>query len=342
MPDESKSLWGSDMDDGKQAMRLIDWTPQQASRFGLEPQSNRHRVAELPWWDDPGLVKLIEAQPRSHLRVFQSGVDPTQRHRDHQPVDTEGANAHEIVAAVKKGKLWVNLQRIDTTQSAFADLGKRLYGELEQSCPHFHPVWINRAFLFVSSPGAMVYLHADYQPNMLWHMRGNKTIWIYPPYDERIVSLERMEEICAGGEDDIAYKHEFDGYARAFSIGPGETVSWPARAPHRVVNGSNLNVSLSTFHETVEDYRRVCEHRIDYELRTRLPAAHRLLRNRAGALKRLAVPVADRLGWAKGRPVKEYWAKLRIDPEAPTGVREIAGGPVLTEHSRMARQLPAG
>lgn len=316
----------------------LDWTPEQASKFGLVAQAARHRVHQLDWWDDAHLVKLIGEQPREKLRVFQSGTDPTQRHRDHQAIDTEGANAEEILAAVKKGKLWVNLQRIDTTRSEFDQLGKQLYGELERACPHFHPVWINRAFLFVSSPGAMVYLHADYQPNMLWHMRGNKTLWIYPPYDERIVSMKRMEEICAGGEDDIPYRHEYDRYGKPFSIGPGETVSWPARAPHRVINGDNLNVSLSTFHETVEDYERVLEHRADYMLRQRMPWVRPLLSMGGGPMKRLTYRVLSRAGWEKGRPVKEYWARLRIDPEAPEGVSEIPGGPVLTEHSRLVKE----
>ena len=217
-------------------------------------------------------------------------------------------------------------------------LAGKLYAELQAGAPHFHPVWINRAFLFVSSPGAMVYLHADYQPNILWHLRGNKTIWIYPAYDPRIVSLERMEEICAGGEDDIDFRHEFDAYGQAFHIGPGETVSWPARAPHRVINGDTLNVSLSTFHETVEDYDRVVEHRSDYLLRTKMPAARGLMRLVGAPGKRLAYRAMERAGWVQGRPVKEYWASLRIDPESPSGVSEIPRGPVLTEHSRLVKQ----
>jgi hypothetical protein len=181
----------------------------------------------------------------------------------------------------------------------------------------------------------MVYLHADYQPNILWHLRGTKTIWIYPAYDPRIVSQERMEEICAGGEDDIDFKHEFDALGQPFHIGPGETVSWPARAPHRVINGDSLNVSLSTFHETVEDYDRVVEHRSDYLLRTKMPAARGLMQLVGAPGKRLAYRAMERAGWVQGRPVKEYWAKLRIDPDAPEGVSEIPGGPVLTEHSSL-------
>ena len=71
----------------------LQWTPEQASKFGLVAQSTRHRVHELPWWDDAGLIRLIDEQPRTQLRVFQSGTDPLHRQRDHQPVDTEGATA---------------------------------------------------------------------------------------------------------------------------------------------------------------------------------------------------------------------------------------------------------
>jgi len=158
------------------------------------------------------------------------------------------------------------------------------------------------------------------------------------PYDPRICSLDRIEEICAGGEDDIDFRHEFDQFGQPFDIGPGETVSWPARAPHRVINGESLNVSLSTFHETSEDYDRVLEHRSDYTMRTRLPAARNLIRLVGASGKRLAYRAMERAGWVRGRPVKEYWTSLRIDPEAPTGVREMQDGPVLTEHSRLVQE----
>jgi hypothetical protein len=97
-------------------------------------------------------------------------------------------------------------------------------------------------------------------------------------------------------------------------------------------------VSLSTFHETVEDYDRVVEHRSDYLLRTKMPAARGLMQLVGAPGKRLAYRAMERAGWVQGRPVKEYWAKLRIDPHAPEGVSAIPGGPVLTEHSRLVRE----
>jgi len=315
------------------------WSEDEARNFGRIPQLNRHRVHELPWFSDESLLQLLENHPRTKMRVFASGTDPEKRAEDWQPVDTEGASAADILQAVRVGRMWVNMQRIDAVDPRFRDLGNRLYAEIAERCSHFQPLWTNRAFLFISSPNAMVYLHADYQPNMLWHIRGNKTIWIYPAYNEAIVSHERIAEICSGGEDDLVYKPEFDAMATAFSVNPGDTVSWPARAPHRVVNGNSFNVSLSTFHETVDDYQRVMDHSADYFFRQTFPIALRLGNGtRTGtSLKRLVFHASRRAGFVKGRPVKEFYANYRIDPEAPLGIRRIPGGPVLTEHSRLVK-----
>jgi len=323
--------------------KFLNWTDAEAARFGKTPQMNRHRIHELPWFSDEQLVQIIKNHPRIKLRVFTSGSDPTRRNEDCQPVDTEGVSAEEILAAVRVGRMWVNLQRIDAVDPRFGELGKRLYSEIEADCPHFKPLWTNRAFLFISSPNAMVYLHADYQPNMLWHIRGHKRIWIYPAYDERIVSLRRIEEICAaGGEDDIPFKAEFDQMGTFFDPGPGDTVSWPARAPHRVVNGPDLNVSLSTFHETVDDFRRVEEHCADYFFRRTLPIVPQIARGPFAPAKVLAFKLCRRAGLAQHRAsVKEYYAKYRVDPSMPLGLRPIPNGPILTEHSRLVKAASA-
>jgi hypothetical protein len=107
------------------------------------------------------------------------------------------------------------------------------------------------------------------------------------------------------------------------------------------VNGDNVNVSLSTFHETAEDYDRVLEHRADYLIRTQAPWFAPIAAALGSSFKRNLFKVTERVGMAKGRPVREYWTKLRIDPSSPNGVREIAGGPVLAEHSKLAKKAAA-
>jgi hypothetical protein len=323
------------------ATQHLTWSDDEARKFGIVPQVNRHSLHELPWFTDEGLRELIANHPRHKMRVFASGTDPERRHEDWRPIDTEGATPDDILNAVRVGHLWVNLQRIDQVDQRFGSLGNSLYAEIAQRGPHFKPVSVNHAFLFISSPNAMVYLHADYQPNMLWHIRGHKRIWIYPAYDERIATLRRIEEICAGGEDELVFKPEFDQIGTMFAVGPGDTVSWPARSPHRVVNGNDLNVSLSTFHETSDDYQLVTDHCADHYFRSVLPPVAGL-NGPVRPLKRWAYKACRRAGWVKGRPTKEFYANYRIDPNAPGGISPIPNGPVLTEHSRLARAARTG
>ena len=314
----------------------LRWSPDEAKLFGLVPQKSRHNIQDSPLFSDDSLLRILENYPRNKMRVFSSGVDPERRKQDWRPVDTAGASAADILQAVRVGTIWVNLQRIDTVDARFKALGDGLYAQIERQCPHFKPLYTNHSFLLISSPNAIVYLHADYTPNMLWHVRGHKRIWIYPPYDERTASRLRIEEICSGGDDGLEYRAEYDNYATVYELGPGDCASWAPRSPHRVVNGNDLNVSLSTFHETVDDALVVEDHCADYFFRKAFPPAL-WLRGGTG-VKRFAYRACRKAGWNPGeRPVAEFYATMRIDPEAPMGLRPIPGGPVLTEHSRLVK-----
>ncbi|MEO6212644.1 MAG: hypothetical protein ABIP65_03355, partial [Vicinamibacterales bacterium] len=90
------------------SQKYLEWSDEEARKFGIVPQVNRHSIHQLPWFSDQGLREMIENHPRSKMRVFTSGSDPTKRHEDWQPVDTEGASADDILNAVRVGRLWVN------------------------------------------------------------------------------------------------------------------------------------------------------------------------------------------------------------------------------------------
>src|SRR3977135_4483688 len=92
-------------------MTYLRWTDEEAKKFGIVPQVNRHRVHELPWFSDESLIQIIKNYPRAKMRIFTSGTNPETRAEDWQPVDTEGVSAEEILAAVRVGRMWVNLQR---------------------------------------------------------------------------------------------------------------------------------------------------------------------------------------------------------------------------------------
>ena len=175
----------------------------------------------------------------------------------------------------------------------------------------------------------MVYYHFDSSHQALWHMRGRKRIWLYPACDERFASQEIMEEIFAGTYDydeEIPYSPEFDHHAQVFDLNPGEVVSWPHNAPHRIENLGTLNVSLSTGFVTEAAERRHQIYVANRLFRQRLGVRARSTRETGltASAKSLVYRVCRRAGLlAKKAGRHEYPRTLRIDPGAPLGYRPV-------------------
>jgi hypothetical protein len=261
------------------------------------------------------------------------GADPTNR-TDWQPVDTTGASGKDIMAAVAVGRLWVKLMRINEHDTRFRDLVQSLYGEVEQRVPGLQVLW-TRPLLLISSPRALVYYHADPHPTMLWQMRGSKRVWIYPADNHELLSQELLEQIFAGEVDEEApYRPDFDQAARTFDLTPGEVLSWPLNAPHRVTNHDSINISLSVPYGTAESERRGQLYLANLYLRRRFGVA------RPGTSESGLGPLAKRALFRAARRLQltgkyntarqPYMAQLRIDGSSNNGVSQIPGGPALT------------
>lgn len=308
----------------------------QKSSIGLAPNVARHALDQLDWFSDERLVDLFDNYPRDRLRVWQSGAN-LKHFTDWEPVDTSGVSGAEMLECLYKGSLWFNFQRIDLVDKRFDALSARLYKEIEQQCDGFSVDFIH-SYLLVSSPNAMVYLHLDAYENMLFVIRGGKTFYLYPPADPRMIRLEALEDICAGGEDFFEYHNEFDQWAKTFSIGPGEFFSWPQHSPHRTRNDGNLSVSLGTFHGTKKGIRRVEQLVADRYFRQMLPSLP--IAGKAGSLlniKRFGYRIARKFGGAKKIIRPKVLAKIRLNARGTTGVASL-GEAVVPEFMRVARQ----
>ena len=235
--------------------------------------------------------------------------------------------------AVAVGKLWVKLMRLDLADQGCADLVNDLYADLRRQDPGFHAQWL-RPLLLISSPGALVYYHTDPKNMMLWQLRGSKRVWVYPPKAPFILP-EMMEEIFAGDADEeVPYQTDFDDAASVFDLKPGEVLSWPLNAPHRVTNHDSVNVSLSVTVGTDSADRRSELYQANLMLRRTLGMRNLSARD-TGALsfmKRTGFKVARKLGITPGIASRRepYMAKNRIDGSSPVGVAAIPEGPVKT------------
>ena len=307
----------------------VQWTQEASNKIDTEAMTVAHNAHTLDLFSEQSLTALIDKYPKDKLQVFTMGDDPENR-SDWEPVDTTDASGADIMHAIRVGRVWVKLMRIDLNDPRCKSLIDSLYQQIEQSCPNLNLAWV-RPMILISSPKALVYYHADPQPTMLWQVSGVKRVWIYPAMSEDFIDQTLMEEIFSGVVDEEApYDPEFDKSAKVFDLEPGQLLLWPPNAPHRVTNHDNVNVSLSVAFGTESSEQRALTYKSNFFLRKKLGLKN-LSTSEQGLsnfLKVNAFRVANRLGKSKVAERQPYLAHYRIDRTSPTGVSRIESGAV--------------
>jgi hypothetical protein len=307
------------------ARRILQFGGSERHDFGFQPLVARHRMHEMSLWNDDELVALLDRHPRARLQAFTMGSDRT-RYQDWRYVDPGDASGKEILRAVSRGRLWLNLLRADLADSRIGALTEQVTSELAESCPRMRLLRINFATLLISSPSAMVYYHLDASHQCLWHLRGFKRIWLYPACDERFVSRELLEDILGGfheHDEEVPYSPGFDDHAAVFDLTPGDAASWPQNAPHRIENLGTLNVSLSTGFVTDAADRRNLVYSANrfFRRRFRLPTTSTQESGLRADAKCFAYRLCRRAGLVPKGRVPSYPRDLRIDADAEPGYR---------------------
>jgi hypothetical protein len=274
-----------------------------------------HGLASSSLFTDEALTRLLDRHPREHVHALTMGSDP-EHPEEAQPVAIDDVSGKDLLLAVRNGRLWLNVKRVDEFHQEIRDLVCELYACLASQASRMRVRGI-MATLLISSPRALVYYHVDGAPSVLWHLRGRKRVWVYPAEVGRFISHRDLEAIYAGEvEEWVRYSKEFDAAAKIFDLEPGFAAAWEQNAPHRVTNHDDFNVSLSTEHFTDASRRRARRYRANHFLRrtlrvTTLGTAER------GPLA-LAAIAAHRAAVAAGWKTQGYvkpGPKLRLHPE---------------------------
>lgn len=301
----------------------VDLPAEIQSCFGQQPIVGSHRLQEHELFTDTALIDLLDHFPRRHLYALNMGTDPT-RVEENRLALHDGVSGAELLQAVSSGRLWLNVTRVDRADARYRRLISDLVEELGTRVPGFSP-HASQGTLLLSSPTALVYYHADGPPSVLWHVRGRKRIWVYPALDERYLKRELLEDIFAGVRHEyLPYQPGFDEGARVFDLEPGQWISWPQNAPHRVTNLDSVNVSLTTEYFTRASQQRFQLYLANRFFRTRLGCT-KLSTREVGAMA-VAKTVAQRAARRMGlNPLKfrHQIPVLRVVATAPGGVVEL-------------------
>jgi hypothetical protein len=154
-----------------------------------------------------------------------------------------------LLAAIQQGRLWVNLRSVETGWPELWAAAMGEFGKVQAAYPGLRAVK-NAGQLILSSPKARVPYHFDPAGVVLFHLRGRKRIFVYPGDESHLAEVDMEKVVSRQTAEDLPYDRAFEADAQVIDLEPGQALTWPIYAPHRVENLDRFCVSLSMDFQT--------------------------------------------------------------------------------------------
>ena len=229
---------------------LKNWSKEHSDKFSKETILYGHGLAETGLFTDDALIKLMNKHPVDQMDVCSMTENPDPQYpNEFITGDFRGVPAATLLDAAKAGRVFINLRKAMNIHEEYKVLLDQMFGELAEKTGFagFKP----KGGILISSPISQTPYHFDKTETILWHIRGKKRIYIYPMTQDFIADKDYETVALSHRIDDLPYNESFDAAAGIYDLGPGEAISWPLNAPHRVDNGS-FCVSVTTEYSTRE------------------------------------------------------------------------------------------
>lgn len=229
---------------------LDGWTDTETQKFQREIMTFQHKLEETGLFSDEALIDLLERHPSHMLDVCTMGAtdDPLYPNR-FRTGDFRNVPAAEILAAAKAGRIWVNVRQAMNVHEDYKAVLDKMYGGLAEATGN--RVFNAKGGVLISSPVARVPYHFDKTEVVLWHVRGQKTVYVWPRTQKFIPDTAHESVLMHDRDDDLPYTEAFEADAIVLRLQPGQGASWPLNSPHRVDN-ETFCVSVTTEFSTTE------------------------------------------------------------------------------------------
>ena len=170
-------------------------------------------------------------------------------------VPANGLAIAETIRTIDDNGSWMVLKNIENVP-AYRMLLMDLLGELEPTVRATTGEMLTpQGYIFISSPGAVTPFHFDPEHNILLHLRGTKTMTVYPAGDPRFAADTAHETYHAGGHRNLAWEDDFASSGLAVTLTPGDAIYVPVMAPHWVKVADKAAISLSITWRSDWSYR---------------------------------------------------------------------------------------
>ncbi len=214
-----------------------------AAAYPAMPARLSHRLLDHPLLTLDALADLAGALPAQEID-YNPGKLPIGIRPEDVPQARLGVV--ETIRTIDRAGSWVALKRIEQV-AAYRDLLHGVLAELRDLVlPRTGEMMQLEGFVFITSPGSVTPFHFDPEHNILLQVMGSKTMTLFPVEDEDMFGAEAHELFHLGKHHrNLDWEDRFAAKGHAITIGPGEAIHVPVKAPHWVQNGDAPSVSLS-------------------------------------------------------------------------------------------------
>ena len=229
---------------------LTDWSDNHSEKFQKSALTFTHKLNETGLFTDEALISLLEKHPSTEMDVCAMALPGDTAFRTG---DFRNADGKTLLSIAKTGAIWINLRRAMNIHPEYQAVLDEMYGGLSDKAglAAVNP----RGGILISSPRAKVPYHFDKTETILWHVRGKKSLLLYPLNDEYFPEEAYEESIINALSDDLPYDPKFEQGMQKFDLEENQAITWPLNSPHRVIN-STFCVSVTTEYSTAESGRK--------------------------------------------------------------------------------------
>lgn len=224
---------------------------------------------EVPTYlaSDEALIHLLDRYPAELFDINRYTFDA--EGQVSLATGTRGdSSGREMLEAIKAGQLWVKLRSCEDAHPGLWAEVMQAFGKLQPELGAARARKLTGK-LILASPATRAPFHFDAAGVVLFHLRGVKRVWVYPTTEAFLPQAEMEKVIMRTTTEKLPYQRIMDGAAYRFDIAPGQALTWPLYAPHRVENQEGLCVSLSMDYQTWASRITTGAHRANGVLRSR-------------------------------------------------------------------------
>lgn len=247
---------------------MLEFEPRTfVSCYNRTPFLLQHRLADHPQFSLTQLFALCRRMPAENV-LYRHGSIPGDAELD-TSYDRYalGLTLDETLEQFeeKRAYICINNPELDAESKPLIE---GLIAEIAAQIDPMDP-WINwySTYVFISSRDSVTPYHMDREMNFLLQLRGHKTVHLWDPSDDEIMTPAQKDRLLSHVGGRPAYKPSFESKAMRFELQPGQGVHHPFIAPHRVHTGPQLSVSLAVTFRTRRSDMWTDAHRFNARVR---------------------------------------------------------------------------